>query len=230
MKRIAHAVALLVSLTAPAWTGFDEGLAAYDRGDYATALREWRPLGEQGNAVAQFFLGFIYDNGQGVRHDYAEAVKWYRRAAEQDHADAQNNLGFMYDRGRGVWQDYVQAHLWYNLAAARSNDTARRNRDIIAEKMTPAQIAEAQRLAREWYPKTEWAASRRDRDRLGRPRGANAKRGEAGANDHGQCEMAARGPGKPIPLAGAWPCPRRAVAKLHDGWCRGVPARRLPRG
>ncbi len=119
MKRIATAVALLVLLTAPAWAGFDEGLAAYDRGDYATALREWRPLGEQGNAAAQFFLGF------------------------------------MYDRGRGVSQDYVQAHLWYNLAAARSNDTARRNRDIIAEKMTPAQIAEAQQLAREWYPKTE---------------------------------------------------------------------------
>ena len=155
MKRIATAVALLVSLTAPAWAGFDEGLAAYDRGDYATALREWRPLGAQGNAAAQFFLGLIYDNGQGVPHDYAEAARWYRRAAEQDHADAQNNLGFMYDRGRGVWRDYVQAHLWYNLAAARSNDTARRNRDIIAEKMTPAQIAEAQQLAREWYPKTE---------------------------------------------------------------------------
>ena len=76
MKRIATAVALLVSLTAPAWAGFDEGLAAYDRGDYATALREWRPLGEQGNAAAQFFLGLIYDNGQGVPHDYAEAAKW----------------------------------------------------------------------------------------------------------------------------------------------------------
>ncbi len=154
MKRIAHAVVLLVSLTTPAWAGFDEGLAAYDRGDYATALREWRPLGEQGHADAQFFIGFIYDNGQGVAHDYALAAKWYRRAAEQGHADAQNNLGFMYDRGRGVWRDYVQAYVWYNLAAARSNDTARRNRDIIAEKMTPAQIAEAQRLASEWYPKT----------------------------------------------------------------------------
>ena len=155
MKRIAHAVALLVALTAPAWAGFDEGLAAYDRGDYATVLREWRPLGEQGNAVAQFFLGFMYGDGQGVPHDYAEAVKWYRRAAEQDHADAQNNLGFMYDRGRGVSQDYVEAVKWFRLAAEQGHAEALRNRDIIAESLTPAQIAEAEKLAREWYPKKQ---------------------------------------------------------------------------
>ncbi len=153
MKSIARAVALLVSLAAPAWAGFDEGLAAYQRVDYATALREFKPLAEQGVARAQFFLGFMYVTGQGVPQDDAEAVRWWRKAAEQGHAKAQHNLGFMYDRGRGVSQDYVQAHLWYGLAAAQSNDAARKNRDIIAQEMTPAQIAEAENLARERYAK-----------------------------------------------------------------------------
>ncbi len=83
MKRIALAVALLVSLAAPAWAGFDEGLAAYERGDYETAVREFKSLAEQGNALAQSILGGMYDEGQGVPQDYAEAVRWYRRAAEQ---------------------------------------------------------------------------------------------------------------------------------------------------
>ncbi len=108
-----------LGLTAPAWAGFDEGVAAHKRGDYATALREWRPLAKQGNAKAQHNLGVIYDKGRGVPQDDAEAVKWYRKAAEQGVADAQYNLGVMYDNGRGVPQDYAQAHMWYNLAASK---------------------------------------------------------------------------------------------------------------
>ncbi len=71
-----------LGLTAPAWAGWDEAVAAYRRGDYATALREWRPLAKQGNAKAQNNLGVMYYNGQGVPQDYAEAVKWWRKAAE----------------------------------------------------------------------------------------------------------------------------------------------------
>ena len=82
MKRLVLTTAILIGLAAPAGAGFDEGLAAYGRGDYETALREWRPLAEQGLAVAQFNLGLMYDEGQGVPQDYAEAVKWYRKAAE----------------------------------------------------------------------------------------------------------------------------------------------------
>ncbi len=96
-----------LGLTAPAWAGWDEGVAAYNRGDYATALREWRPLAKQGDAGAQIFLGFMYRKGRGVPQDYAEAVKWYRKAAEQGHARAQSNLGFMYEHGLGVTQDYT---------------------------------------------------------------------------------------------------------------------------
>ncbi len=72
-----------LGLTAPAWAGFDEGVAAYDRGDYATAIREWRPLAEQGNADAQFFLGFMYYKGRGVPQDYAQAHMWYNLAASR---------------------------------------------------------------------------------------------------------------------------------------------------
>ncbi len=146
-------VALIVGLAAPAWAGFDEGVAALKRGDYETALREWRPLAEQGDAKAQNNLGHMYENGQSVPQDDAEAVKWYRKAAEQGDAEAQFNLGFMYGQGHGVAQDYVQAHMWSNLAAAQGDETAREVRDLFSDYMTPGQIAEAERLAREWKPK-----------------------------------------------------------------------------
>ena len=83
MKRLGLTIALLIGLVAPAWAGVAEGVAAYKRGDYATALREYRPLAEQGDAAAQAALGVIYHYGQGVPQDYAEAVRWYRKAAAQ---------------------------------------------------------------------------------------------------------------------------------------------------
>ena len=88
-----------LGLTAPAWADWDEGAAAYWRGDYATALQEFKPLAEHGLAGAQYNLGVMYDKGKGVPQDDAEAVKWYRKAAEQGVAEAQYNLGFMYRNG-----------------------------------------------------------------------------------------------------------------------------------
>ena len=82
-----------------------------------------------------------------------EAVKWYRKAAEQGFAEAQYSLGVMYAEGRGVQQDFVQAHMWFDLAAASGDSSAGKNMEIIAAKMTRSQIAEAQRLAKEWKPK-----------------------------------------------------------------------------
>ena len=100
----------------------------------------------------------MYVGGQGVPQDYAEAAKWFRGAADQGEPRAQTNLGAMYHRGEGVPQNYVQAHMWANLAASLlppgiDRDLAVKNRDKAAKLMTPAQIAEAQRLAREWKPK-----------------------------------------------------------------------------
>ncbi len=112
------AVVLLIVVTASqAWADFKAGVEAYERGDYATALTEFRPVAQQGDADAEFILGVMYSKGQGVP------------------------------------QDDVQAHMWLSLAAAQSKESYRKSRDILAERMTPAQLAEAQRLAREWTPK-----------------------------------------------------------------------------
>ena len=138
---------------APTAPQFDQGVAAYGRADYATAYRLWRPLAERGNATAQAGLGYMYENGRGVAQDYAAASSWYRKAADQGYAEAQLNLGLMYANGQGVAQDYVQAHKWSNLSAASGNADALKNRDMIAAKMTPAQIGEAQRLASAWRKK-----------------------------------------------------------------------------
>ena len=103
MKRMALAMALLVSVAAPAWAGFDEGLAAYERGDYESALREWEPLADQGGAQAQTRLGSMYATGDGVPMDYPKAARWYQNAAEQGNAEAQVALGNMHYRcGREI--------------------------------------------------------------------------------------------------------------------------------
>ncbi|MGB7369299.1 MAG: sel1 repeat family protein, partial [Methylovirgula sp.] len=90
MKRAFHltiAAFMLLSFAAPVAAGqFEDGLAAFKRSDYATALRLWRSLADQGNADAQYNLGVMYANGQGVPQDYAEAAKWYRLAADQGNA------------------------------------------------------------------------------------------------------------------------------------------------
>ncbi len=110
---------VVVLVAAPAWADFRAGAEAYERFDYATALKEWRSLAEQGDAAAQY------------------------------------NLGVMYREGQGVPQDDVQAYLWMNVAAAQGHELARINRDRLTKQMTPVQLAEAQRLAREWKPKSE---------------------------------------------------------------------------
>ncbi len=92
-------------------------------------------------------------NTNRVAQDYAETAKWYRKAAEQGHAYAQSNLGLMYYIGEGVPQDLLQAHMWYNIADALGGEDAQKGREIAARFMTPDQIAEGQRMAREWMAK-----------------------------------------------------------------------------
>ena len=119
----------------------------------AQPLSEVRNAADQGDASAQFNLGVMYADGR----DYGEAAKWYRKAADQGNASAQFNLGVVYANGQGAPQDYVLAYMWINLAAAASTDTEKKvaeARDSIASKMTPEQVADAQRLAREWKPIT----------------------------------------------------------------------------
>ncbi len=186
MRHAIIAVLLLAALAGTAVAGpSEDAYLAYERGDYATALRLLRPLAKQGDAGAQHNFGFMYANGQGVPQDYAEAARWYRRAAEQGHVGGQLKLGFtyangwgvprdyaeavkwyrlaaeqghdyaqyslgnMYRRGQGVPQDNVQAYKWFDLAASRNVD-ALLNRDRVTANMTPSQVAEAMKQAREW--------------------------------------------------------------------------------
>ena len=138
----------------------------------AEAVTWYRQAAEQGHADAQFTLGVMYFAGKGIPQDDAEAVTLYRlaalgnlvSAAEQGHAEAQFTLGVMYDTGKGVPQDNVEAHMWLNLAASPSagrpgarppsgeqRERTVTTRDAVAERMTPADLGEAQRRAREWY-------------------------------------------------------------------------------
>jgi TPR repeat protein len=120
--------------------------------DQSEAIKWFRKAAEQGEPTAQFYLGVIYAAGNGVPQDYAEALKLYRKSGNQGIANAQNNLGVMYAKGQGVPQDYVEAYKWYNLAAAQGDSTAINNRDGIVQFMTASQIAEGQRLARDFKP------------------------------------------------------------------------------
>ena len=190
MKRFITILCLAISIALGSfgmgWSGdFQKGITAAQNGDYATALKEWTPLAEQGNAEAQHNLGIMYYQGKGVHQDYKEAVKWYTFSAEHGHAPAQYNLGDMYSKGQGVPQDYktavkwytlsaeqgyadaqlnlgvmyalgqgviedkVYAHMWSNIASSNGIEQAKENREYLTKKMTPSQILEAQKLARE---------------------------------------------------------------------------------
>jgi len=184
MRRLLIVFALLFAQTV--WSGdLEDGWAALERKDYATALAKFRSAALQGNDVAQYNFGVMYNEGKGVAQDYKEAVRWfqlaaqqglaqaqynlaskyrkgegiaqdykeavrwYELAARQGHSDAKNNLGVMYINGQGVLQDHVKAHMWFNIAAIIGDKNSVKNRDLAASKMSPQQIEQAQRMARE---------------------------------------------------------------------------------
>jgi hypothetical protein len=122
--RFALAAALWFAFAAAAWAGIDEGVAAYDEGDYTTAMAELRPLADAGDARAQFYLGEIYEGGLGVAQNDAKALEWYRRAAEQGLAKAQYHLGLLYEIGGNVPRDYATAAAWHRRAAEQDYSPA----------------------------------------------------------------------------------------------------------
>jgi uncharacterized protein len=166
--------AAAVGLANPRGDQAAEADAAFQKADYAKALKLARPLAEEGNAKGESILGFAYYRGRGVPQNDAEAANWFKRAAEQGDAPSRFTLGVMYGEGRGVPQDFAEAARWYrraaeqgdaqaqyNLAAARfpATDTRNRtaavkNRDTVAGEMSSEQLAEAQKRAREWKPQS----------------------------------------------------------------------------
>ncbi len=127
----------------------DEGAVAAQKGDYKTAFKDWKPKAEKGNKFAQYNLGVLYNLGRGVSQDFKLAFKWFSLSAEQGFEAAQRELGVMYYNGVGTIQDYIYAHMWLNISASNGYELSLENRDLVAKNMTPSQIEEAQRLARE---------------------------------------------------------------------------------
>jgi len=138
-----------VFLATPAWADYQAGMDASNRGDYATALREWRPLAELGIAPAQLNLGLLYANGQGVPQDYVQARQWYEKAAIQGDALAQLNLGDIYGNGKGVPEDYQLALYWFRLSAHQGNAMAQTKIGLMYERGNgvPQDVV----LAQKWY-------------------------------------------------------------------------------
>ena len=146
----------------PALAGpYEDAFAAYDKGDYAAAVQIYRSLADKGDPRAQNNLCAMYSQGMGVVQDYEAALLWCRKAADQGNPASQYNLGRMYFDASWMPADYVQAYKWFNLAAGLADQTKERDvrdaamtyRSLVAAKMSAAQIAEAQKLTREWLGK-----------------------------------------------------------------------------
>lgn len=120
--------------------------------DDGQAAKWFRAAAEQDVTSAESILAYMYRNGRGVKQSDVDAVKWFRKAADKGDANAQWRLGDLYRLGQGVPQDFVLAHMWFNLSAARGEQTAIVLRELVAKLMTREQVAEAQKLARDWKP------------------------------------------------------------------------------
>ncbi len=117
-RTLSYLILLVFFLLCPSLvhSGLRPGVEGYDRGDYATALKELKPLADQGLAEAQFQLGMMYQYGRGLPKDLGKAANWVRLAAEQGHTEAQTHLGLMYENGIGVPKNYEEAERWLRLA------------------------------------------------------------------------------------------------------------------
>lgn len=124
-----------------------------EKKDWSAEALSLAKAAEAGNDDAQTQLGLLHYNGTGVPKNYAEAAKWFRKAAEQGSAHAQSILGHIYWYGEGVPKDFTQAHAWINISAANGFHMAKLEMPIYEDEMTPTQIAEAQKLARELWEK-----------------------------------------------------------------------------
>ncbi len=156
MKSLPRSLLLALALTTGAWVPvqaqtFEQSVAARERKDYRTAFAGFQKLAEQGNASAQFNLGLMYYDGQGVPRDMQQAAAWCRKAAEQGHAMAQGILGFMYDHGRGVPKDMQQAAAWYRKAAEQELASAQFNLGVMYADGTGVPKDDQQAVA--WYRK-----------------------------------------------------------------------------
>lgn len=154
-RHVIAAAALLLPTLACA--GFDEAIAAYSAGRYDEALKEFRPLAEQGDVQSIYFIGLFNHNGFGVKKDDAEAAKWFKRAAMKNNALAQFYMGSLTERGNGVEKDPAAAYMWYSLSmknSANERDAAYTQKEIkrLEKKLTPEQLTKAKEMIAAFKP------------------------------------------------------------------------------
>ncbi len=153
---LAAAVAMLLAttLSAPARADFNDGVVAHAMGDYDRALQTLLPLAETSDhAFAQYYVGVMYANGQGVSQDYKLAAKWYRGAAEKGIAAAQTKLGLLYAEGLGVPRDMEFAYAWFTVAAKLGNAAGAEHLARSRGQMSAEELAQAEKLAVEYAEK-----------------------------------------------------------------------------
>ena len=144
------ALAVVLSIGAPAWAGYKEGLRAYRAKDYATALREFRPAADRGNARAQYRLGQMYERGRGVSVNTQTALKWYGLAAQKGHAQSMRGLQRVY-RKMGTTEGYIEAHKWATLSLEKKpSEELAHWQGWLEKRLTYDDIAEAKKRADEW--------------------------------------------------------------------------------
>ncbi len=127
------ALVLVLAVALPAHADFDHATVAFEKGDYAQALAELRPLAKQGDPRSQYAMGVMAENGFGMPKDLEQAAAWYRKAADQGNTDAQFNLGAMYEHGIGMPVNYAQAARWYRPAAESGDLDALSNLGVLYE-------------------------------------------------------------------------------------------------
>lgn len=160
LKFLIYSLLLLLTTTLAAES--NQGLAAYQQGDYPTALALLAPLARQGDPEAQYTLGMMYDDGDGLSQDYQQAARWFRAAAEQGHAQAQRQLGRLYFHGLGLERNLLQAYAWFNLATAQGDDRfgmGRNSLKLTAAQLSTAELEAAQALARRYQQRYQAPSS-----------------------------------------------------------------------
>ena len=165
MRRLLFIFSLCLILAPLAWGDYQDGRKAYNRGDYATALKELLPLAEQGHAGAQYFIGYMYYKGQGVDQDGEEAVKWFRMAAEQGDVKSQVRLGVMYRLGLTVLKNYEEAKKWLRMAAEQGDTKAQYNLALMYFRGEGMQQDNTEAV--KWYRKAADLGLPRSQFRLG---------------------------------------------------------------
>lgn len=148
--RASRLLAALLSLfVVSAQADFDSGMYAYSMGNYEDAAREFKKCADRGEAQGEYYVGLLYEEGQGVPMDYKLAMDWYTKAANRGDVDAAFALGRMYSQGLGVEQDRARAYAWYSRAAGRGHYLGKQEQAKCASRMAPEQLRAAQRLAME---------------------------------------------------------------------------------